>query len=124
MLMEGNVVLIYFASFLLGLERYSRTSAILVAGIFMGAAVAAYGEINFSLFGLFVQLGSQVFEVTKVLTQNVLMSSKGQKLDPLTMVLFMAPVSFVLISIFFIACHYDQLEQVYLATWRMWPYLL
>merc|ERR1719262_1057289 len=29
-----------------------------------------------------------------------------------------------MISIFFVACHYDQLEEVYIATRRMWPYLL
>lgn len=123
MVKEGNIVLIYLASMLLGLECFSKTGAFLLLLVSVGAGTAVYGEINFSVFGLFVQMSSQIFEVMKILTQTILMSAKGHRLDPLSMVLFMSPISLMMISIFFLACHYDQLDQVRHDTIRMWPFL-
>lgn len=102
MLKEGNVVLTFIASIPLGLERFSRVGCSIILIIFTGGLIAATGEIRFSLLGLIVQISSQICEVSKILGQNLLM--RGKKLDPLSVVLFTAPLALVFLGILMLGC--------------------
>lgn len=107
MLKEGNVVLTFLASIPLGLERFSWSGSSMILLIFIGGLIAAMGEIRFSLLGLIVQLGSQMFEVSKLLGQNLLMRGQtrhGGKMDPLSVVLFTAPLALVFLTMLMVWC--------------------
>lgn len=107
MLKEGNVVLTFVASIALGLERFSWSGSSIIMLIFIGGLIAATGEIRFSLLGLTVQLSSQVFEVSKLLGQNLLMRGKNQegvKMDPLSVVFFTAPLALAFLGVLMIWC--------------------
>lgn len=107
MLKEGNVVLTFIGSIIVGLERFSRAGCSIVLLIFTGGLIAATGEIRFSLLGLIIQLSGQIFEVSKLLGQNWLMRGKtfkGVKLDPLSVVLFTAPPALVFLGMLMLWC--------------------
>ena len=68
----------------------------IILTISLGVGIASYGEVRFVLAGFVVQLlgtGSEAIRLTLV---NVLLSSKGLKLDPLTFLLLTAPLCAVL----------------------------
>lgn len=87
---QWNIAIIYFFSVLCGLEAMRRCSIILLAGTLCGTFLAIHGELHFELIGFLLQVVSSLSEATKVIIQSLLMSG-SLKLDPLTMVLFMAP---------------------------------
>jgi hypothetical protein len=98
MLKECNIAFTYGLSLVVGLEKWKVTASTILLSIIFWTCIAAKGEIHFVWLGVLIQLGSQGFECTKIITQNLLMSNKNgpaTKLDPLTTVLFMAPVCFV-----------------------------
>lgn len=132
MLKESNVVLTFIASIALGLERFSRVGCSIIVIIFIGGLIAATGEIRFSLLGLLVQIGSQIFEVSKILGQNLLMRGKNQqgvKLDPLSVVLFTAPLALVFLGMLMLWCiHSGHKEGNLHLIWHhgtaVWPLIL
>jgi hypothetical protein len=127
MLKESSCAMVYTMSLALKLETFSWTAIIILGLVVLGATVATYGEIHFVWIGIVIQIGSQVFEVSKVCMQNILMSSNGGKLDPLTAVLFMAPscflVSLIVNYVDFRDTEASQVEIIQQA-WAHWPQLL
>jgi drug/metabolite transporter (DMT)-like permease len=85
-----NVVLIYAFSLLCGLDTLTRCSSVLLLMTVLGTVMNVEGELDFQLFGFLIQAVSSCAEAGKVVLQGVLMSG-SLKLDPLTLVLFMAP---------------------------------
>lgn len=132
MLKEGNVVLTFIASVALGLEGFSKSGSTMILIIFVGGLIAATGEIRFSLLGLVVQLCSQVFEVSKLLGQNLLMRGKNQqgvKLDPLSVVLFTAPLALVFLTVLMLWCIHSghkegNLTLIWLRGTAVWHMIL
>merc|ERR1719215_1056182 len=87
---QCNIVVVYSFSVIAGLEALRRCSVALLFGTFCGTMLAVHGEMHFKLIGFALQVVSTLSEATKVIIQGLLMSGTA-KLDPLTMVLFMAP---------------------------------
>jgi drug/metabolite transporter (DMT)-like permease len=87
---QANIVIIYTMSVICSLEALRRCSVMLLAGTLCGTLLAVHGEMHFKLIGFLLQLASSLSEAFKVIIQGILMSG-SYKLDPLTMVLFMAP---------------------------------
>jgi hypothetical protein len=122
---QGNVVLIFMGSIAVGLEKFGKASAALVMLILCGVLTCILsGPATVGFVGVAFQLASQCCEVGKVLMQSVLMSSKGHRLDPLSMVLFLAPISAVIASAAFFGRHYSSLGLVYASILKVWPLLL
>jgi len=87
---QCNIVVIYAFSVICGLDALKRCSVMLLACTLMGTLMTVQGELHFQLIGFLLQAGGSIAEAGKVVTQGVLMSG-SQKLDPLSLVLFMAP---------------------------------
>eukprot|EP00927_Polykrikos_kofoidii_P062157 TRINITY_DN56978_c0_g1_i1.p1 TRINITY_DN56978_c0_g1~~TRINITY_DN56978_c0_g1_i1.p1 ORF type:complete len:496 (-),score=73.67 TRINITY_DN56978_c0_g1_i1:54-1457(-) len=87
---QSNIVTIYFLSVAAGLESLRRCNVILLAITLGGSMMGVEGELHFVLVGFLLQVVSSVSEAAKVVVQSLLMSGTT-RLDPLTMVLFMAP---------------------------------
>lgn len=92
---EGNVVLVFFLSCLIGLQTFSWEKVAVLVVVIMGCSLCAHGEVHFVLWGLILQLTSQVAESSKNVTAELVMSSAGMKLDVLTFVSWQAPCSLI-----------------------------
>lgn len=124
MLKEANIALVFAMSVVLGLMKFQKVAALLLAVITTGAMLAAYGTVEVVLVGIIIQGMSQLFEVTKIVTQNVLMNSRGMKLDPLTLVLFMAPVCLLFLVPLSAYMVHGQWGDVIQRAMHVWPTLL
>lgn len=82
MMKEGNLLLVYVASLLLGLETVHRNISQrqklvpVLLFILFSTCMTVYGEIKFVLLGFMIQLTSQFCEVGKIVLQNQLLSAK------------------------------------------------
>jgi hypothetical protein len=120
---QSNVVTIYIFSAMVGLEAMRRCSSIILLGVLTGAFLAIRGELHFVWFGFLLQTASSLSEATKVIMQSFLMSGES-RLDPLTMVLFMAPACLIanLIPLFVLeGARFDEIAASFHA---MWPIIL
>jgi hypothetical protein len=77
----------------------------------VGVAIAAYGEAKFNTFGVFLQLGSVAFEATRLVLIQILLTSKGISLNPITSLYYIAPCCFVFLSIPWAFVEYPRLKE-------------
>ncbi|GMQ07407.1 hypothetical protein CsSME_00051603 [Camellia sinensis var. sinensis] len=61
--------------------------------------IAAYGEAKFDSWGVFLQLGAVGFEATRLVLIQILLTSKGITLNPITSLYYFAPCCFVFIFV-------------------------
>lgn len=90
---EGNVVMIFVFSYLVGLQLLSRQRLFTLVWIMLGAALCVTGELHFAMAGFLFQLASQVSDSTRAVMAEWVLGSKELKVDPLTYTMFIAPVS-------------------------------
>lgn len=63
-----------------------------VSFIVIGVIIASFGEIYFVLIGFLFQIGGIVFEATRLVMVQRLLSSAEYKMDPLVSLYYFAPV--------------------------------
>lgn len=117
---ESNIAVVYGFSVVVGLEAVRRCSLSLLAITLFGSIVAVMNEMHFNIFGFFIQLTSSVSEASKVVIQAILMSGAA-KLDPLSMVLFMAPACLLVISIPMLISDAHRLPEIASHLQMNWP---
>jgi len=117
---EANVVLVFGLGVLAGMQQCSRSKIFVLAWIMLGCCLAVHGEVHFIMFGLMIQLFSQVCECSKTVFGEWLMTG-SLKLDPLTYTMFVAPVS---TSILVVATACTWNHEIYLAFLEFWPLIL
>ncbi|URE35473.1 Triose-phosphate Transporter family [Musa troglodytarum] len=67
--------------------------------ISLGVAVAAYGEARFVAWGVALQLGAVAFEATRLVLIQILLTSKGISLNPITSLYYVAPCCFAFLLV-------------------------
>ncbi|KAG4144732.1 hypothetical protein ERO13_D05G056400v2 [Gossypium hirsutum] len=67
--------------------------------ISLGVAIAAYGEAKFDTWGVMLQLGAVAFEATRLVMIQILLTSKGITLNPITSLYYVAPCCFVFLLV-------------------------
>lgn len=92
-------VAVYSIGVLLGKECFSSKTMGNMVGISLGVAIAAYGEAQFNSRGVMLQLGAVVFEATRLVLIQILLTAKGISLNPITSLYYVAPCCFVFLSI-------------------------
>ncbi|GAB4819493.1 hypothetical protein N2152v2_006539 [Parachlorella kessleri] len=60
----------------------------------VGVAIASAGEINFNIIGVMFQLSSIVTESIRLVLVQILLQSRGLKLNPITTLYYVAPCCF------------------------------
>ena len=89
------------ATFLIGciarLETFKWLSLINVVVISVGVMIASYGELNFNVVGVALQMASVVIEAVRLIMVQILLQSKGLKMNPITSLYYISPVCFVCI---------------------------
>lgn len=84
-------VAVYSISILFSKESFRSTTMLNMLSISFGVAIAAYGEARFILSGVLLQLGAVVFEATRLVLIQILLSSKGITLNPITTLYYVSP---------------------------------
>eukprot|EP00403_Amphidinium_massartii_P028540 CAMPEP_0178391018 /NCGR_PEP_ID=MMETSP0689_2-20121128/10946_1 /TAXON_ID=160604 /ORGANISM="Amphidinium massartii, Strain CS-259" /LENGTH=341 /DNA_ID=CAMNT_0020011547 /DNA_START=143 /DNA_END=1165 /DNA_ORIENTATION=- len=91
MMKQGNVVIVYVLSLMLGLETWRTRSVLLLTFILLCTSTTVLGELRFSVVGFGVQGCSQLLESARLLLQSIFLSG-SMKLDVLSYNLVVMPL--------------------------------
>ena len=103
-------VAVYSIGVLLRKESYKNDTMFNMLSISLGVGVAAYGEARFDAWGVLLQLGAVAFEATRLVMIQILLTSKGISLNPITSLYYVAPCCLVFLSIPWIFVEYPVLR--------------
>ncbi|KAI3421359.1 uncharacterized protein J3R85_012392 [Psidium guajava] len=92
-------VAVYSIGISLKKETFRSNTMANMISITLGVAIAAYGEAKFDAFGVFLQLGAVAFEATRLVLIQILLTSAGIKLNPITSLYYVAPCCFVFLTL-------------------------
>lgn len=127
-LKEGNTIIVYAFSVMLGLQRFTWRSMGILVFLLLATTMTIHGEIHFSYKGFLLKLSSQIFESAKTTMSSLLLSNVGRKLDAQTYVLFVMPFCFVFVGMTMIGLHLAPQENFQMPAWAdvlaWWPFLL
>jgi hypothetical protein len=87
-------VAVYSISVVFKKEGFKSNVMANMLSISFGVAIAAYGEAKFDVFGVVLQLGAVAFEATRLVLIQILLTSKGINLNPITSLYYVAPCCF------------------------------
>lgn len=104
-------VAVYSISVLLKKEGFKSETMTNMVSISVGVAIAAYGEAKFDSWGVMLQLGAVAFEATRLVMIQILLTSKGISLNPITSLYYVAPCCFGFLCIPWIAVEYPLLKE-------------
>jgi drug/metabolite transporter (DMT)-like permease len=87
-------VAVYSIGILFKKEAFKTSSMLNMLSISFGVAIAAYGEARFDGWGVTLQLAAVAFEATRLVLIQILLTSKGISLNPITSLYYIAPCCF------------------------------
>uniref|UniRef100_A0A061RF95 Plastidic phosphate translocator-like protein n=1 Tax=Tetraselmis sp. GSL018 TaxID=582737 RepID=A0A061RF95_9CHLO len=82
-----------------GTEKFDWSTLSNMIVISIGVCIASFGEINFVVAGVVMQLMSIVMESSRLTLVQLLLQSRGLKLNPITSLYYISPACFVFLSI-------------------------
>ncbi|XP_010526210.1 PREDICTED: probable sugar phosphate/phosphate translocator At4g32390 [Tarenaya hassleriana] len=103
-------VAVYSIGVLLKKETFKSDTMMNMLSISFGVAVAAYGEAKFDVWGVMLQLGAVAFEATRLVLIQILLTSKGINLNPITSLYYVAPCCLVFLFVPWIFVEYPVLR--------------
>ncbi|CAK9312833.1 unnamed protein product [Citrullus colocynthis] len=104
-------VAVYSIGVLFKKELFKSDTLFNMLSISFGVAVAAYGEAQFNAWGVFLQLGAVAFEATRLVMIQILLTSKGISLNPITSLYYVAPCCFVFLLVPWVFVEYPILKE-------------
>ncbi|KAG6591577.1 probable sugar phosphate/phosphate translocator At5g25400 [Cucurbita pepo subsp. pepo] len=103
-------VAVYSIGVLLKKEGFKTETMVNMLSISFGVSIAAYGEAKFDVWGVALQLGAVAFEATRLVLIQILLTSKGISLNPITSLYYVAPCCFVFLLVPWIFVEYPILK--------------
>ncbi|KAG6490831.1 probable sugar phosphate/phosphate translocator At3g11320 [Zingiber officinale] len=82
-------------AYLMTLRKESWLTYITLVPVVTGVIIASGGEPSFHLFGFIMCIGATAARALKSVLQGILMSSEGEKLNSMNLLLYMAPIAVV-----------------------------
>ncbi|KAL3646029.1 hypothetical protein CASFOL_011209 [Castilleja foliolosa] len=104
-------VAVYSIGILFKKDSFNSNTMSNMLAISFGVAIAAYGEAKYDSWGVFLQLGAVAFEATRLVLIQILLTSKGINLNPITSLYYVAPSCFAFLSIPWLLVEYPILKQ-------------
>ncbi|XP_021862814.1 probable sugar phosphate/phosphate translocator At2g25520 [Spinacia oleracea] len=104
-------VIVYSISVMLKKEGFRTNTMVNMVSISIGVGIAAYGEAKFDLYGVVLQLGALLFEATRLVLIQILLTSKGIQLNPITSLYYIAPCCLVFLTIPWLVVEFPILRQ-------------
>jgi len=96
MIKESHIVIVYVLSLTLGLEQAKSRNAIALIFVAVSATFAVSAQASLSVAGLVLQMVAGLFGSLQIVLTSLMLSRSGKgKIDPMTMVLCVAPVMIV-----------------------------
>ncbi|TMW94209.1 hypothetical protein EJD97_010578 [Solanum chilense] len=92
-------VAVYTIGILFKKDTFNNSTMGNMMAISVGVAIAAYGEAKYDSWGVFLQLLAVLFEATRLVMIQILLTSKGISLNPITSLYYVAPSCLVFLSI-------------------------
>lgn len=84
-------VAVYSIGIMFKKETFKSSTMMNMLSISFGVAIAAYGEAKFNVTGVSLQLAAVAFEATRLVLIQILLTSKGISLNPITSLYYVAP---------------------------------
>ncbi|XP_054788875.1 probable sugar phosphate/phosphate translocator At5g25400 [Prosopis cineraria] len=103
-------VAVYSIGVLFKKESFKNETMANMVSISLGVGIAAYGEARFDSWGVILQLGAVVFEATRLVMIQILLTSKGISLNPITSLYYVAPCCLAFLSVPWIIVEYPVLK--------------
>jgi hypothetical protein len=92
-------VAVYSLAVALRTDSFRRASMLNMLGISAGVAVAAYGEARLDAFGVALQLAAVAAEATRLVLIQVLLTSRGLSLNPITSLYCITPCCLAFLAV-------------------------
>ncbi|KAI3524488.1 hypothetical protein L2E82_03184 [Cichorium intybus] len=92
-------VAVYSIGVLFKKEGFKGQTMSNMLSISFGVAIAAYGEAKYNSWGVTLQLGAVVFEATRLVLIQILLTSKGITFNPITSLYYVAPCCLIFLSV-------------------------
>ncbi|CAL5322598.1 unnamed protein product [Camellia sinensis] len=84
-------------AYLMTLKREAWLTYITLIPVVTGVVIASGGEPSFHLFGFIMCVGATAARALKTVLQGILLSSEGEKLNSMNLLMYMAPIAVVLL---------------------------
>mmetsp|Transcript_132444 Transcript_132444/g.264272 ORF Transcript_132444/g.264272 Transcript_132444/m.264272 type:complete len:378 (-) Transcript_132444:208-1341(-) len=98
MIKETHVVVVYAISLILGLEQAKASNAMILIFVAVSASLAVSNQASMSVSGLALQMVAGFFGSLQIVLTSIMLSRSGKgKIDPMTMVLCVAPLMLVIL---------------------------
>lgn len=95
-----------------------------VSFIVIGVIIASFGEIHFVLVGFLFQVGGIMFEATRLVMVQRLLSSAEYKMDPMVSLYYFAPVCAVMNGVVALFLEVPELTMDHIYRCGVWTLLL
>ncbi|KAJ0861265.1 putative sugar phosphate transporter domain, putative sugar phosphate/phosphate translocator [Helianthus annuus] len=105
-------VAVYSIGVLFKKEGFKSQTMVNMSSISFGVAIAAYGEARFNTWGVMLQLGAVVFEATRLVLIQILLTSKGITFNPITSLYYVAPCCLVFLTIPWVIVEVPRLREM------------
>ncbi|KAG7667588.1 hypothetical protein Ndes2526B_g03594 [Nannochloris sp. 'desiccata'] len=102
-------VAVFSVGCVFGTERFNMQTFLNMILVTIGVAIASFGELNFNLTGVLFQLSSITMESIRLVLVQILLQSRGLKLNPITTLYYVAPCCFMFLLLPFFAIEYHQI---------------
>ncbi|OAQ87667.1 triose-phosphate transporter [Purpureocillium lilacinum] len=114
MLNAANPVAVLAVSWIWGVADPSTSTLLNMLLIVAGAAIASFGEIQFSTIGFVFQAGGIIFGAIRLVMIQVLVSRKGMRMDPLVGLYYFGPACAImtLAAALFIEVHQFRMSHL------------
>ncbi|KAL8260619.1 hypothetical protein R6Q59_028572 [Mikania micrantha] len=84
-------------AYLMTMKKEAWLTYVALIPVVAGVVIASGGEPSFHLFGFIMCLGATAARALKSVLQGILLSSEGEKLNSMNLLLYMAPVAVVIL---------------------------
>ncbi|CAH9068570.1 unnamed protein product [Cuscuta europaea] len=104
-------VAVYSIGVLFKKDAFKSETMTNMISISVGVAIAAYGEAKLDAWGVILQLGAVAFEATRLVMIQILLTSKGITLNPITSLYYVAPCCLVFLFVPWVFVEYPLLRE-------------
>lgn len=104
-------VAVYSIGVLSKKESFKSETMANMVSISIGVAIAAYGEAKFDSWGVILQLGAVAFEATRLVMIQILLTSKGITLNPITSLYYVAPCCLAFLFVPWVLVEFPVLKE-------------
>ncbi|KZV20038.1 putative sugar phosphate/phosphate translocator-like [Dorcoceras hygrometricum] len=104
-------VAVYSIGVMLKKEGFKSETMANMVSISVGVAIAAFGEAKFDSWGVMLQLGAVAFEATRLVMIQILLTSKGITLNPITSLYYVAPCCLAFLFVPWVLVEFPSLKE-------------